>query len=84
MGTWDRSCVSPSTRTRTKPCLRAASNTSRNSPLRPRMSGASTSTFVPSGQSSTRSVICDALWRSMGDPSLGQCGVPPRAQSRRR
>ena len=61
-----------------------SSKRSRNSPLRPRTSGASTSMRVSSGQASTASVICDALWRETGLPSLGQCGVPTRAQSRRR
>ena len=39
---------------------------------------------VSAGQASTASVICAALCRVTGVPSLGQCGMPTRAQSRRR
>ena len=74
----------PSTMARTNPCLRAISKRSLNSPFRPRTSGASTSMRVPSGQVSTVSAICDALWRCTGSPQVGQCGVPARAYSRRR
>ena len=79
-----RSTAAPSTTARTKPCLRADSKSSRNSPLRPRTSGASTSMRVPSGQPSTVSAIWPGLWRSTGRPQFAQCGVPARAYSRRR
>ena len=73
------STTAPSTRARTNPALRAASNSSRNSPFRPRTSGASTSSFVPAGQPRMMSVIWLALVRWIGEPSFGQCGVPARA-----
>ncbi len=52
--------------------------------MRPRTSGARTSIFVPEGHPSTMSVIWLADCRAMGEPSLGQCGVPARANSSRR
>ena len=39
---------------------------------------------VPLGQASTASVICPALCRCTGRPQVGQCGVPARANRRRR
>jgi len=39
---------------------------------------------VSAGQARTESVICAALCRVTGVPSLGQCGMPTRAQSSRR
>jgi hypothetical protein len=37
----------------------------------------------PAGRRGSASTICWTVWRSMGRPHLGQCGVPTRAQSRR-
>ena len=39
---------------------------------------------VPSARVITRSVICSIDWPAIGSPQLWQCGLPIRAQSRRR
>ena len=52
------STISPSTRTRTKPCRRAPSKTRSPSVLRSLISGARTSRRVPSGSARTWSTIC--------------------------
>ena len=52
------SSISPSTRTRTKPCRRAPSMIRSPSVLRSLMSGPRTSSRVPSGRASTWSTIC--------------------------
>ena len=57
--------ISPSTRTRTNPCRRAASKIRSPSVLRSLMSGARTSRRVPSGSARTWSTICWTVWRSM-------------------
>ena len=58
VGASDSSYCSPSTRTRTKPCLRAASKTRSPSVLRSLISGPRTSRRVPSGRARTWSTIC--------------------------
>gem|GEM_PF-4438360 len=74
----------PSTRARANPLVWSSRNSSPYSPLRPRITGASTWNRVPSGSSSTRSTICCGVCLAMGRPQLGQCGLPIRAQSSRR
>ena len=54
------------------------------SPLRPRITGASTWNRVPSSSSSTRSTICCGACAAIGRPHPGQCGCPIRAYSSRR
>ena len=76
--------VSPLTRARLKPWDCRLRNSSMYSPLRPRMTGASTWKRVPSSSWSTRSTICWGVCRSIGEPHWGQCGRPARAYSSRR
>ncbi len=71
--------VSPLTRARLKPWDWRLRNSSTYSPLRPRITGASTWKRVPSSSWSTRSTICWGVCRSIGDPHTGQCGRPARA-----
>ena len=71
--------VSPSTRARLKPWDWRLRKSSMYSPLRPRITGASTWKRVPSSSWSTRSTICCGVWRSMGAPHSGQWGRPARA-----
>ena len=54
-------------------------NSSVNSPLRSRTTGASTISLVPSGRASTASTIWLTLWADSGWPWSGQKGVPARA-----
>ena len=53
-----RSRTVPLTRTRPNPCRRSSNRSFRYSPLRPRTTGASTTTRVPDGSVRTRSTIC--------------------------
>src|SRR2546426_1279756 len=57
-----RSTLFPYTTLFRSPCLRAASNTSRNSPLRPRTSGASTSDRKSTRLNSSHLVISYAVF----------------------
>ena len=77
------SVIAPSMRAR-NPCWSSASSSSRNSPLRPRTSGAYTVIRSPDACATMRSTICSAVWRVIGSPHLGQCGWPTDAYSRRR
>ena len=61
---------SPSTCTRVKPSARSSSNSLPYSPLRPRITGASTMNFEPSGRIITWSTICSADWAAIGWPQL--------------
>ncbi len=79
-----RSRRSPSTRARTNPLRLASAKTSRCSPLRPWTIGAVTISRVPSGRSSTWSVICSIDCLLISRPQLGQCGWPMRAYRSRR
>ena len=63
--------VSPLTRARLKPWDWRLRKSSMYSPLRPRMTGASTWKRVPSSSWSTRSTICCGVCRSIGDTALG-------------
>ncbi len=76
--------VSPLTLARLNPWDCRLRNSSMYSPLRPRMTGASTWKRVPSSSCSTRSTICCGVCRSIGDPQTGQCGRPARANRSRR
>jgi hypothetical protein len=49
------------------------------SPLRSRITGASTWNRVPSGISRMRSTICCGVCFAIGSPQIGQCGLPMRA-----
>ena len=71
--------VSPLTRARLNPCDCRLRNSSTYSPLRPRMTGASTWKRVPSSSCRMRSTICWGVCRSIGEPHSGQCGRPARA-----
>ena len=77
-------CTTPSTRARAKPLDCSSANRSTYSPLRPRITGASTWNRVPSSIASTRSTICCGVCRLIGRPQIGQCGSPARANSSRR
>ncbi len=61
---------SPSTFTRVKPSARSSSNSLPYSPLRPRITGASTMNLVPSSSVITWSTICSADCASIGRPQL--------------
>ena len=74
----------PSTRAREYPFTCSSRSSSVYSPLRPRITGASTWNRVPSSSSSTRSTICCGVCRAIGRPHTGQCGRPTRAYSNRR
>ena len=74
----------PSTRAREYPLVCSSRSSSVYSPLRPRITGASTWNRVPSSSSSTRSTICCGVCRAIGRPQIGQCGLPTRAYSSRR
>ncbi len=74
-----RSRSSPSTRTRRNPAFRRSSNRARCSPFRPRTTGDSTSTRVPSPSASTRSTIWVTVWLATSRPQDGQWGTPTRA-----
>ncbi len=66
---------------RVKPSARRLSKRSRNSPLRPRTTGASMVKRVPSGRPSTCSTICSADCRRDLAPALGAVRMPdPREQ----
>ncbi len=71
--------VSPSTRMRRNPERRRSSRSARCSPLRPRTTGASTSTRVPGGRPSTRSTIWVTVWLEISRPQEVQWGTPTRA-----
>ena len=68
--------VSPSTRARLKPCCWSWRKSSTYSPLRPRMTGASTWKRRPSSSARTRSTICCGVCRSIGAPQVGQWARP--------
>ena len=76
--------TTPSTRTRAKPFVCRSANRSTYSPLRSRITGASTWNRVPSAISRMRSTICCGVCLVIGSPQTGQCALPMRAQSRRR
>ncbi len=76
--------TTPSTRARLYPLVCSSRNRSAYSPLRSRITGASTWKRVPSSSSSTRSTICCGAWREIGRPHSGQCGRPARAYRSRR
>ena len=67
--------VSPLTRTREKPCVCSCRNSSTYSPLRPRITGASTWKRRPSSSASTRSTICCGVCRSIGGAAGRAVGV---------
>lgn len=67
-----------------EPSRLRSSNRLLYSPLRPRITGAMIWTGVPSGRARIWSVICWAVWRSMGWPHWGQWGCPTRANRSRR
>ena len=73
----------PSTRTRTKPALRASSKTLVYSPLRSVTTGARIIIRRPAGTARIESTICCTVCRSIERPHFGQCGWPTRAQSSR-
>ena len=68
--------VSPLTRARLNPWDCRLRNSSMYSPLRPRMTGASTWKRVPSSSWSTRSTICCGVCRSIGDAAHGAVRAP--------
>ena len=72
-------CVSPFTRARENPWVWSWRNRSTYSPLRPRITGASTWKRAPSSRVRIRSTICCGVCREMGAPQVGQCGRPARA-----
>ena len=74
-----RAWVSPLTRAREKPWVWSWRKSSTYSPLRPRMTGASTWKRRPSSSDMILSTICCGVCRSMGAPQVGQCGRPARA-----
>ena len=76
--------TTPSIRARAYPLDCSSANRSTYSPLRPRITGASTWNRVPSSIASTRSTICCGVCREIGSPQTGQCGCPTRANSSRR
>ena len=76
--------TSPSIRARTNPRERASSSTCWCSPLRSRITGASTSSRDLGGSASTLSTICCTVCWAIGSPQSGQCGRPARANSSRR
>ena len=75
---------SPSMTARAYPCPRISSSSFPYSPLRPRTTGARTMNRVSGSSVITRSAICSSDWPAIGSPQLWQCGLPIRAQSRRR
>ena len=79
LGGSSRVWVSPLTRTREKPSVWSWRKSSTYSPLRPRITGASTWKRRPSSSASTRSTICCGVCRSIGAPQTGQWGRPARA-----
>ena len=79
LGGSSREWVSPLTRAREKPWVWSWRNRSTYSPLRPRITGASTWKRAPSSRVSTRSTICCGVCREIGAPQVGQCGRPARA-----
>ena len=79
LGGSSRVWISPLTRAREKPWVWSWRNSSMYSPLRPRITGASTWNRVPSSSAITRSTICCGVCRSIGLWQTGQCGRPARA-----
>ena len=71
LGGSSRPWISPSTRAREKPWVWSCLNSSTYSPLRPRMTGASTWNRAPSSSVSTRSTICCGVCRSIGRAADG-------------
>ncbi len=74
----------PSMRTRTKPALRASSNSSRNSPLRFSALGASSVTWVFAGSAASSSTTSAAERALTAPPHWWQRCSPTRAYSTRR
>ncbi len=77
----DRSYIMPSTRTRTKPLLRAASISFACSPFLALTTGDRTIILVFSGSVSTLSTIWSTVCCFISRPHTGQCGTPMRAYS---
>ncbi len=74
----------PSTTNRRYPCFLSWSITSRCSPFWPRITGAIRSIFSPAAFACTAWTIRSTDWGAISSPSLGQWGIPIRANSSRR
>ena len=74
-----RSYTSPSTRARTNPDRRAASNSFWCSPFLPRTTGARIWIRLPAGSASTWSTIWSTVCCLISRPHTGQWGTPMRA-----
>ncbi len=80
----DRSRIWPSTTTRVKPSLRSWFSSFLYSPLRPRIMGESSVSFVPPGSIMIWSTIWETVCEVISLPQQVQWGCPIRAKSRRR
>ena len=79
-----RSRISPSARTRTKPCRRRSPSSRSGSAQSGGSSGASSTTFVPSCRPPSAATMSADVMRSSRSPVAGSCGVPAAAHSTRR
>ncbi|MNO74984.1 hypothetical protein D3C76_660070 [compost metagenome] len=70
----DRSRCSPSTRTRTNPCLEISAKRLLCSPFLPEITGAKICSLVFSGYCIIRSTICSTVCDVISMPCSGQCG----------
>ena len=84
LGTLSNSIISPSKRTRTKPCVCRSAKKSTNSPLRSFTAGARIIILLFSGCLNTSSTICDTVCEANSSPCSGQIGVPTRANNSRK
>ncbi|VEW10446.1 Uncharacterised protein [Moraxella caviae] len=84
LGSSSVSYTTSSMRTLVKPWADSWSKSALCSPLRSRTTGASSMSFVPSGNAKMPSTISLTVCATIGKSCSGQCGTPTRANKRRR